>query len=120
LIDDRKKLVSEGTEIVPSGSSTLRTAGPAAMFVEIYEPLLKTNPQIVVAFQLRVLDRANNAVKADTGLMRLDLAGKQGPTIPLGLNLPVKDLAAGPYILEFEALDSDGKSAKRTTPFEIE
>ena len=121
LIDDRKKLIAEGAEIVPSPSSKLSAAGPAGLFVEIYEPLLKTDPELVVAFQVRVLDRASSELRADTGMMRLDLRGKQGgTTIPLGINIPLKGLAAGNYVLEFQALDSAGKSAKQTTPFEIE
>jgi hypothetical protein len=91
------------------------------MFVEIYEPLLKSDPALVVAVQLRVLDHASNEVRSDSGLMRLDLNGKQGASsIPLGLLIPVKELGAGKYLLEFEALDSTGKNAKRTAPFEIE
>jgi VWFA-related protein len=121
LIDDRKKLVAEGAEIVAAGSSKLSAAGPAGMFVEIYEPLLRTDPALILAFQLRILDRASSEVKVDTGMMRLDLRGKQGASsIPLGLNLPVKTLAVGAYVLEFQVTDSAGKSAKRTVPFEIE
>ncbi len=124
LIDDRKKLVSDGAEIVATGSSKLSASGPAVLFIEIYEPLLvKPDPEtpLIVAFQIRVLDRASSEAKADTGMMQLDLRGKQGATsIPLALNLPLKGLAPGAYVLEFQALDSAGKSAKRTAPFEIE
>ena len=124
LIDDRKKLVSEGAEVVAAGSNKLPASGPAGMFIEIYEPLLaKPNPEtpLDVAFQIRLLDRTSGEVKADTGLMRLDLRGKQGASsIPLALNLPLKGLALGAYVLEFQALDSAGKTAKRTAPFEIE
>ena len=124
LIDDRKKLVSEGAEVVASGSNKLPASGPAGMFIEIYEPLLaKPNPEtpLEVAFQIRLLDRTSGEVKAETGLMRLDLRGKQGASsIPLALNLPLKGLALGAYVLEFQALDSAGKSAKRMAPFEIE
>ncbi len=121
LIDERKKLVADGAELIASGSSKLSASGPAAMFAEIYEPLLKTDPQMAVGFQLRVLERAGNAVKADTGMMRLDLNGKQGAaSIPVALNIPVKELKPGAYILEFQAVDSAGKNAKRTALFEIE
>ncbi len=120
LIDDRKKLIAGDAEIVAAGSHKIPASGPGGMFLEIYDPLLKTDPQLVIAFQMRVLDKASNAVKADTGMLRLDLSGKQGGGVPLGLNLPMKDLAPGAYVLEFEALNSAGKSAKRTTLFEIE
>jgi hypothetical protein len=120
LIDDRKKLIADGAEIVTSPSSKLRAAGPALLFVEIYEPLLK-DPELVVAFQIRVLDRASGELRGDTGMLRLDLSTKRtGTSIPLALNLPVKSLASGNYTLEFQALDSTGKAAKRTVTFEIE
>jgi VWFA-related protein len=120
LIDDRKKMIADGAELIASGSSKLPNAGPAGIFVEIYDPLLKTDPAVAIAFQLRILERASNAVKADSGLLRLDLRGKQGASIPVGLNIPVKDLAPGAYVVEFQALNSAGKSAKRTALFEIE
>lgn len=120
LIDDRKKLIADGAEIVASPASKLAANGPALMFVEIYEPLLK-DPELAVAFQIRVLDRASGELRGDTGMLRLDLNGKRnGTSIPLALNLPVKALAPGNYTLEFQALDSAGKAAKRTVPFEIE
>lgn len=120
LIDDRKKFIADGAEIVPSPTSKLSAAGPSVMFVEIYEPLLK-DPELVLAFQIRVLDRASGELRGDTGMLRLDLNGKQnGTLIPLALNLPVKPLMPGNYTLEFQALDSSGKAAKRTLPFEIE
>jgi VWFA-related protein len=121
LIDDRKKLVSEGVEIIASSTSKFTLGGQAGVFFEIYEPLLKSDPQVAVGFQMRLLDRASGEVRSDTGMLRLDLTGKQGAAvIPLGLNLPVKGLAPGDYVLEIQALDSAGKSAKRTAPFEIE
>ena len=124
LIDDRKKFVSEGVEVVPSGSSKFKTGSVAGIFVEIYEPLLaKPDPRtpLAIAFQMRVLDRATGAVKGDTGGLQLDLRGKQGQaSLPLALNLPVKDIAAGAYTLEFEVVDSAGKTAKQSIPFEIE
>ena len=120
LIDDRKKLIAGDAEVVASGSHKIPASGPGGIFIEIYDPLLKTDAQLVIAFQMRILERAGNAVKADTGMLRLDLSGKQGGVVPLGLNLPMKDLPAGAYVLEFQALNSAGKSAKRTTLFEIE
>lgn len=120
LIDDRKKLIADGVEVLPSATSKLAANGTAVMFAEIYEPLLK-DPELVVAFQIRVLDRASGELRGDSGLLRLDLNGKRtGTIIPLALNLPVKSLSPGSYTLEFQALDSAGKAAKRTAPFEIE
>ncbi|MEO8097549.1 MAG: VWA domain-containing protein [Acidobacteriota bacterium] len=125
LIDDHKKMVAEGSEIIPAGSVRMKTTGLAGMFVEIYEPLLTVaaNPQnpLVVAVQMRILNRTTNQAAADSGLLRLDLRGKQGSAVlPLGLTLPLQSLQPGPYILEFQALDSADRNAKRTVLFEIE
>lgn len=128
LIDDRKKLVSDGVEVIPSGSRKFSSKGEIAMFIEIHEPLLtKPNPDepLLVAFQMRILEQPSGAVKSDSGGIRLDVAALQQrspnqSTIPLGLTLPVDSLAPGSYVLEFEAFDSAGKVAKRTAALEIE
>ena len=124
LIDDRKKFIADGAEIVPAGSSKLKAAGPAGVFLEIYEPLLAKpdpNKPLAVAFQMKVLDRATGAVKADTGGMQLDLRGKQGQAVlPVGLNIPVQTLGPGAYTLEMDLVDSAGNTAKRSAPIEIE
>ena len=124
LIDDRKKLIAEGAEIVAAGSIKLKATGPAGVFLEIYEPLLaKPDPStpLVVGAQMRVLDRATKAVKADTGGFQIDLRGKQGLSVlPLGLNIPIEGLAPGAYILEMAVADSAGKNVQRSTAFEIE
>lgn len=120
LIDDRKKWIAEGVEVLASTSSKFSAAGQVGIFVEVYEPLLKSDPELVVAVQMRILERAGS-VKVDTGMLRLDLVGKQSATvIPMALNVPVKGLAPGNYVLEFQAFNSQGKSAKRTAPFELE
>ena len=109
---------------MPAGSSRLKAAGPAGVFLEIYEPLLaKPDPAkpLAVAFQMKVLDRATGAVKADTGGMQLDLRGKQGQAVlPVGLNIPVQTLGPGSYTLEMDVVDSAGNTAKRSAPIEIE
>ncbi len=121
LIDDRKKLVAEGVELAASATSKFAAKGPAAFFVEIYEPLLKTpNPEFAVGIQVRVLDGAGGELRADTGMKRLDLSRQSGTTIPLAMNPPITDLTPGNYVLELQAFDSAGKTAKRTVPFEIE
>lgn len=123
LIDERKKLVADGVEIIAAGSAKFAASAHAGMFIEIYEPLLaKPDPEnpVIVAFQIRVLERAANAVRADTGMLRVDLQGKTGTSVPLGLNLPVQTLTPGAYTLEFQAIDSAGRAAKRSAAFEIE
>lgn len=124
LIDDRKKLISDGIEIVPAGSNKLSVKDKAAMFIEIHEPLLiKPDPAqpLLIAFQMRILEQPSSTVKIDTGGIRLDLSTMQKQSvIPLALALPVETLVPGNYILEFQAFDSAGKTARRTAAFKIE
>ena len=41
LLEDHTPLVSMGMELVPYGSNTFGKAGPAAAYLEVYEPLLQ-------------------------------------------------------------------------------
>ena len=124
LVDDRKKLLMNGVELVLAGSKKLNEAKPAGVFFEIYEPHLTdvdAREKLVVAIQIRIIDTFTTRVHRDTGLLRLDLAGQGlNPVIALGQTIPIKDLTTGSYILELQAVDSAGSFAKRITEFEIE
>lgn len=124
LVDDRKKLVSNGAELILAGSRKLAADKPAGVFFEIYEPLLAdldASQKLIVAIQMRVIDTFTGRVHRDTGLLRLDLTGQApNPVIALGQTIPVKDLNSGVYVLELQAVDSSGNLAKRTAEFEIE
>jgi VWFA-related protein len=124
LVDNRKRLVAGGVELILAGSRKLDAAKPAGVFFEIYEPLLAdvdARENLAVAIQLRVLDKFTARVHRDTGLMRVDLAGQGlNPVIALGQFMPIQELSAGEYVLELQAIDSAGNFAKRSAGFEIE
>jgi hypothetical protein len=124
LIEDRTPLITNGLQLIPSGSAGFKKNELAAFYVEIYEPLL-VNPDpakpTVVAIQMRVLDRKTGEQKESTGLMRLDLPKDPGsPVIALGEKMPVAALNPGAYRIELTAVDTAGNEAKRTADFEIE
>jgi len=124
LVDDRKKLVANGVELVLGGSKKLAEGKPAGVYFEIYEPLLAdldAREKLVVAIQMRILDSFTGRVQRDTGLMRLDLSGQgPNPVIAMGQTVLIKDLGAGVYKLELQAIDTAGNLAKRTVEFELE
>lgn len=124
LIEDRRPLVADGFQIIPSGTNRFKVTDKASMYLEVYEPLLiAPDPAkpFAVALQIRVLDSKTGAQKVDTGLFRIAIPEKGGaPTIPLGLQLSINTLAPGNYRLELNAVDSAGGSAKRLTDFVIE
>ncbi len=43
LLEDRTPLVTQGVQMVPSGSNKFAKTGLALFYVEIYEPLLAQN-----------------------------------------------------------------------------
>jgi hypothetical protein len=124
LIEDKKPLIADAVQVVPTGSSTFTKSDPALLYVELYEPLLASadaKDPPVVAIQLRVLDRKSGDEKSNTGLMRLDPAPPPGNSvIPLAERMPVSKLGPGSYQLEVTVADSAGQTAKRTADFDIQ
>jgi len=124
LIEDRTPLVSDGFQIIPSGSNKFKASDKAVMYLEVYEPLLvapETAKTVAVALQVRVLDGKTGEKKTDTGPFRIAVPDKAGaPAIPLGLQIEVGKLTPGNYRLELTAMDSAGGKAQRLTDFVIE
>ncbi len=124
LIEDKKPLIADAVQVVPTGSSTFAKSDLAILYVELYEPLLASadnkNPP-AVGLQMRVLDRKTGEEKANTGLVRLEPPPPLGNSvIPLAERMPVSKLGPGSYRLEVTAADSAGQSAKRTADFDIQ
>jgi hypothetical protein len=124
LLADRVPLIVDGLQVVPYGSNHFKKGDLAALYMELYEPLLvtgdpKTPP--VVAFEMRVLDGKTGDQKEDTGLIRVGLPPQTGsPTVPFAAKIPTASLTPGSYKLEIKALDDAGKEFKRTTDIQIE
>ena len=119
LLADRTPLVVQGIQIVPSDSNRFKKTDTAAIYAEIYAPLLTgpNPPQVGVEFM--VVDRKTGEKKVDVASRATNQAGSA--VAPIGLKLPVATLAPGSYRVELRALDSVGNSAKpRTADFEVE
>lgn len=124
-LDGGTPLVSQGVQVIPTGSSRFRANEQPLYYFEIYEPrvLAPPDPQnpFGLGIRVRILDRKSGEQKADSGLMRVDNPNLEGkPVIPVANRLPVNGLGAGAYVLELEALDSAGASFKRRADFELE
>ena len=124
LLEDKKRLVADGLQVVPIGNATFSKSDLAILYFELYEPSLASadpkNPP-AIGIQMRVLDRKTGDEKADTGMMRLDPPPPAGTSvIPLAEKMPVSKLASGAYQLELTALDSEGRTAKRTADFDLQ
>jgi VWFA-related protein len=121
LLEDRTPLVTQGLQLIPSGSDQFKKSDRAGFYVEIYDPLLASaTPPKQVGIQMIVIDRKTGEKKVDTGGAAAD--AKAGSSlVPLGLRLPVADLAPGSYRLELKAVDSSGRtSPPRTADFEVQ
>jgi len=122
LLEDRTPLVSQGMQIVPAATYTFKKTEPAAIYVEIYEPLLLGTTLPKVGLEVKILDRKSGQKKIDIGFTNTAPSMQAGnPVIPLGLKLPVDSLGPGTYRVELRAMDSAGNLSKpRTADFEVE
>jgi VWFA-related protein len=120
LLEDRTPLLAQGFQISPSASNHFKKTDVAAIYAEVYEPLLKNPNPPDVAYEIKVIERASGQEKLHLGSRTPP--GKAGnPVIPLGLKLPVATFASGSYRLELRALDSVGNASKtRSVDFEVE
>lgn len=127
LLEDRTPLVALGMELIPTAETHFRTSDPAAIYLEIYEPLLLAKadapvklPRVGVQFD--VVDRKSGEHKISAGVENPQSAMQAGnPVIPVGLKLPVDQLSPGSYRVEIKAVDSGGNSSNvRSADFEVE
>jgi VWFA-related protein len=122
LLEDKRPLVAQGMQITPSASNRFKTTDSAAIYVEVYEPLLVGPNPPKLGLELKVVDRKTGAQKIDAGFTNTASAISAGnPVVPLGMKLPVGSLPAGSYRVEVTALDSAGNSTKPSSAdFEVE
>jgi VWFA-related protein len=120
LLEDRTPLVVQGLQISPSASNHFKKTDTAAIYAEVYEPLLKNPNPPEVAYELTVVELKGGQQKLHIG--DRTPKGKAGdPVIPLGLKLPVASLSSGTYRVELRAVDSVGNSTQtRLAEFEVE
>jgi hypothetical protein len=113
-------LLVQGIQISPSATNHFRKTDTAAIYAEVYEPLLKNPNPPVVAYELIVIDLKSGQQKLHIG--DRTPKGKAGdPVIALGLKLPVSSLDPGAYRVQLRAVDSVGNESKmRTADFEVE
>ncbi len=120
LLEDKTPLMVQGLQISPSASNHFKRTDTAAIYLEIYEPLLKKPNPPQVAYDLTVVDLKSGKEKFQFR-DRTPKGNEGNPVIPLGLKLPVATLDPGSYRLELRALDTAGNISKiRSTEFEVE
>jgi VWFA-related protein len=120
MLEDRTPLMVQGVQIFPSASNHFKKTDGAALYAEVYEPLLKGPNPPAVAFDMKVVERKGGQEKLHVR-ERTPQPKAGDPVIPLGLKLPVATLDPGSYRVELTAMDALGHSSKtRTADFEVE
>ncbi len=122
LLQDRTPLVTQGLELVPSASNKFKKSEWAAIYVEVYEPLIAESKPATVGLQLRVLDQSSGKAELEAGIPDTAASVVPGnPVIPMGVPLPISNLQPGTYIVELQAKDSAGNSSPvRKAVFTVE
>jgi VWFA-related protein len=120
MLEDRTPLLVQGFQVVPSASYHFMKTDNAAVYAEVYEPLLKTANPPEVAYEIIVTERKSGQEKYHVG-DRTPPPKAGNPVIPLGLKLPVATLGPGSYHVVLRAVDSVGNFSKnRSADFEVE
>jgi VWFA-related protein len=120
LFEDRTPLVTQGLQLVPSGSGQFKKSDHAAFYVEIYDSLLTSANPPKVDIDLSIIDRKSGEKKITTKTAASD-AKAGNALVPVGLKLPLDMLAPGSYRLELKAVDSAGNTSQpRTADFEVQ
>jgi hypothetical protein len=122
LLADRTPLVVQGMQLTPDGANRFTKTDHAAVYFEIYEPLLATGAKPQVGLEYVVVDRKTGEKKVDQGIANTAASIRPGnPVVPIGLMLPVDKLPPGPYQVRIVAMDSAGNKANpRTVDFEVQ
>jgi len=120
LLEDRKPLIVKGMQITPAASYQFKKTDEVTVYSEVYEPLLKTDPNTRVATAYRIFDKDNKEVFF-TGVVPLDAFVEKGnPVVPFALRVPTKDLQPGPYRLVVQAVDvKNNQAPQRTVEFTL-
>jgi VWFA-related protein len=119
LLADRTPLVVRDMRITPSASNQFQKTDSAALYAEIYAPLLAGSDPPKVEAEMVIWDRKTGQKRVDFKTSPASQAGSR--VVPLGLKVPVDALGPGSYRVELNAADSAGNHTNpRMAYFEVE
>jgi Ca-activated chloride channel family protein len=122
LMEKRTPLVFQGMELVPSPSCRFAKGTGPAVYVEIFDPVLKDGRPHRVGVEFTVADRkSGRQVLSSNGILTADHLQRGNPLVPMGFKLPVENVPPGDYQLVVQARDSEGHtSGLRSADFSIQ
>ena len=124
LLDERVPLIVNGVQVKPAGTSHFRKSENGFIYAELYEPALAIPDQKeypAMGVQLELLDGKTDKLNKDFGLIRINPPAQTGnPAVPVGLKIPISELAVGAYKARVTAKDALGREFTRTVGFDVE
>jgi VWFA-related protein len=126
IVEGKTPLITGGSPqyiVVPAGTNRYKATDTVGLYFEIYESALEqanVAKPVQVFAQVRVLERATGAEKAKFGANVGNFVKTGQPLVPVGFQVPVKDLKPGAYRLEVKSYDDFGRNWTRTADFDIQ
>jgi hypothetical protein len=119
LLADRTPLVVHDMRITPSASNRFQKTDSAALYAEVYAPLLDSANPPKVGVTLAIWDRKSGQKRVDFKTTPTNQAGSR--VVRVGLKVPVDALGPGSYRAELIAEDALGNHTNpRMAYFEVE
>jgi VWFA-related protein len=125
VIEGKTPLITGGApqyEVVPSGAARFKATDTVGLYFEVYESALELQnvaKPVRVFAQVRILDRASGAEKTKFGSDIGNFVHPGQALVPVGFQVPVKELQPGQYKLEVKSYDDLGREWTRTVDFDI-
>jgi len=123
LVEGKTPLMAGAMQFEPAGVMKFKKTDLVALYFEAYEPLMQEEnaAKVQMGGVMRILDRTSGESKLDSGTVDLTKFLRAGnPVAPVGLKVPVDQLAVGGYKIEMKVMDSAGRSWTRTTEFDLQ
>jgi hypothetical protein len=122
LMEDHHQLIFDNMKIIPSAAYKFAKTSQPVVYVEVYDPALKTDHVSRVGVEFEIVDQKTHLGTFKSPPMPIDNFIHPGnPLVPIAFKLPIGQLQAGNYRVEIIAREEDGKaSSVRSADFSIE
>ena len=122
LAANRVPLISRGVQFTPAAKPRMKKTDHAALYFEVYEPLLAGNDTVKIGVRYRILERNSGESKIESNLVDLEqFISTRNPLVPVALTLPVDRLTPGAFRLQVQGVDSAGQTTPvRSVDFDVE
>jgi VWFA-related protein len=122
LLSDRTPLIANNVEIVPSPSNHFKKTDMVGFYAQVYDPHLADATPSTLKVSFNIVDlKTGQVVMGAHGLDPAPFIEKGNTVVPLGLKLPLDQLAPGSYRMDFQATEANGAVTPiRSTTFDAE